>query len=160
MAILLLAAAPSRCRVLALKPAAEPAPAPCGRGRQRHRAAADGLPTPEQALSDKPLVSLAVLDDASDLGQFESKDPFKPIEKVSADGASARLRDVRLVTAGARRIGRRRGPQRPGRHSGSGGGGSGGGGGGGSDQRRPPRPGPDTPEQTTAAARRPRPRRS
>ena len=73
--------------VFALKPAEEPAPAPAA-STSAAAQSVDGLPSPEAALSDKPLVSLAVLDEPSDLGEFESKDPFKPIEKVSADGAS------------------------------------------------------------------------
>ena len=46
---------------------------------------AEGLPTPEQALQGggKPLVSLAVLDQPSDLASFDSKDPFKPLEKLA-----------------------------------------------------------------------------
>ena len=53
-------------------------------------ASADGLPSPEEALgaAGKPLVSLAVLDRPSDLDSFESKDPFEPIDQVSADGAT------------------------------------------------------------------------
>lgn len=75
--------------VLALKPAEEPPPAPAASTSPTATTAPAGLPSPEQALSDKPLVSLAVLDQPSDLGEFESKNPFKPIEQVSSGGASS-----------------------------------------------------------------------
>lgn len=51
---------------------------------------ADGLPSPQEALAgDKPLVSLAVLKDSSDLESFASKNPFKPIDQVSGAGATS-----------------------------------------------------------------------
>jgi len=74
--------------VVALKPAEAP-PAPPVASTNPAAQSVDGLPSPDQALSDKPLVSLAVLDEPSDLGEFESKDPFKPIDQVSSDGASS-----------------------------------------------------------------------
>jgi hypothetical protein len=61
---------------------------------------AEGLPTPEQALQagDKPLVSLAVLDQPSNLASFESKDPFKPLEKLD-NGLNAATGGNALATA-------------------------------------------------------------
>lgn len=51
---------------------------------------ADGLPSPKEALAgDKPLVSLAVLKQSSDLDSFASKNPFKPMEQVSTGGAAS-----------------------------------------------------------------------
>ncbi|MEJ7715458.1 MAG: hypothetical protein WKF40_07035 [Thermoleophilaceae bacterium] len=51
---------------------------------------ADGLPSPKEALAgDKPLVSLAVLKQSSDLDSFASKNPFKPMEQVSTGGAGS-----------------------------------------------------------------------
>ena len=51
---------------------------------------ADGLPSPKEALAgDKPLVSLAVLKQSSDLDSFASKNPFKPMEQVSTGGAES-----------------------------------------------------------------------
>ena len=84
-----------------LKPAAE-APAPVAAAPVTAAPGADGLPTPEQALQggDKPLVSLAVLDKPSNLASFESKDPFKPLQKLedgvpSTDGTAPRGRGRR-----------------------------------------------------------------
>ena len=88
VAVLLLVAA-IVLPVVALKPAEEPPPAPAVDAASAANQSVDGLPSPDQALSDKPLVSLAVLDEPSDLGEFESKDPFKPIDQVSSDGASS-----------------------------------------------------------------------
>lgn len=49
---------------------------------------ADGLPGPREALAtNKPLVTLAVLKQSSDLESFEAKNPFKPIDQVSTGGA-------------------------------------------------------------------------
>ncbi len=49
---------------------------------------AEGLPGPREALAtNKPLVSLAVLNQSSDLESFEAKNPFKPIDQVSTGGA-------------------------------------------------------------------------
>ncbi len=50
--------------------------------------AAAGLPGPREALAtNKPLVTLAVLKQSSDLESFEAKNPFKPIDQVSTGGA-------------------------------------------------------------------------
>jgi len=49
---------------------------------------AEGLPGPREALAtNKPLVTLAVLNESSDLESFEAKNPFKPIDQVSTGGA-------------------------------------------------------------------------
>ena len=82
VAILLIAALVA-VPTLMLKPAAS-APPPVAADPVTPAAGADGLPTPEQALqgSAKPLVSLAVLDEPSNLASFESKDPFQPLEKI------------------------------------------------------------------------------
>jgi hypothetical protein len=45
-----------------------------------------GLPSPQAALDGKPLVSLAVLDDPSNLEVFEPKDPFRPLPSLDGDG--------------------------------------------------------------------------
>lgn len=83
---LLLLAALVAVPVLMLKKAE---PAPVAAPASASAPAADGLPSPEEALSgDKPLVSLAVLNISSDLESFDSKDPFKPIDKVSTGGAT------------------------------------------------------------------------
>jgi len=87
VAVLLLVAA-IVLPVVALKPAEEPPPAPAVDAASAASQSVDGLPSPEQALSDKPLVSLAVLDQPSDLGEFESKNPFQPIEEVTDSGAT------------------------------------------------------------------------
>ena len=83
---LLLVAALIGVPALMLKPAKD-APAPIAAAPVAPAPGAEGLPTPEQALQagDKPLVSLAVLDQPSDLASFDSKDPFKPLQKL-ADG--------------------------------------------------------------------------
>jgi hypothetical protein len=87
VAVLLLVAAVA-LPLFALKSSAEPAVTPTA-GSASTAATPDGLPSPQQALSDKPLVTLAVLgDSSSDLEEFDSKDPFKPIDKVSSAGAS------------------------------------------------------------------------
>lgn len=74
--------------VVALKPAEEPEAPPVATTSGAATQSVDGLPSPDQALSDKPLVSLAVLDEPSDLGEFESKNPFQPIEEVASSGAT------------------------------------------------------------------------
>lgn len=83
-----------------------------------------GLPSPNQVLgSEKPLVTLAVLDQPSDLGEFDSKNPFKPIDQVDSGGASegeSPASPVEELTSGDAPA-----------SGGDGGGGSGGGGGGG-----------------------------
>jgi hypothetical protein len=91
---ILLAAALIGVPAFMLKPAAE-APAPVAVAPVTAPPGADGLPTPEQALqgSAKPLVTLAVLDEPSNLASFESKDPFKPLQKLenglpTADGTA------------------------------------------------------------------------
>jgi hypothetical protein len=81
---ILLAAALVGVPVFMLKPAEE-APAPVAVAPITAPAGAEGLPTPEQALkgSDKPLVTLAALEQPSNLASFKSKDPFKPLKKLS-----------------------------------------------------------------------------
>ena len=132
--------------VVALKPAEEP-PAPAVASTSNAATqSVDGLPSPEQALSDKPLVSLAVLDEPSDLGEFESKDPFKPIDQVSSDGASSSDETPTAPTIP--------GLPTPGGGSGEGGGSTGGGGGGGGDQPSAtpaPQPAPKQDGGTTPA---------
>jgi hypothetical protein len=75
---------------VALKSSSTPVAAPTPAATNASTQSVNGLPSPAQALSnaDKPLVSLAVLDQASDLGEFESKNPFKPLQKVSASGTT------------------------------------------------------------------------
>ncbi len=74
--------------VLMLKKA-EPVPAVSAPGAPTN-ASTGGLPNPRDALStNKPLVTLAVLDQPSDLESFEPKNPFKPIDQVSTAGAAA-----------------------------------------------------------------------
>lgn len=94
--------------------------------------AADGLPSPEQALSgEKPLVSLAVLDQSSNLQEFANKNPFKPLAKVSSDGASPAPTAPTAPTGGAGGTpggGGTLGGGSPGGSSGPPGGGGGGGG--------------------------------
>jgi len=84
-----------------LKPA-EDAPAPVAASPVTTAPGAEGLPTPEQALQagDKPLVSLAVLDKPSNLASFESKDPFKPLEKLDDGLASAGAATAATASAG------------------------------------------------------------
>ena len=148
VAILLLAAAVA-LPLLALKSSSEPVAPPVQGAAAGNTAPAGGLPTPQQALSDKPLVSLAVLEGDSNLDQFESKDPFKPIEQVSADGASSGGSSdaVQSNTAASGGSGGGSGSSGgSGSDTGSGGGGSTGGGGGGSDQQQTTTPkGNDTP---------------
>jgi hypothetical protein len=84
--------------VLLLKPASDQAVPATGAaatttpGAATSPATVNGLPGPAQALAgDRPLVSLAALDKASDLESFDAKNPFKPLEslaKVSPDGSS------------------------------------------------------------------------
>ena len=85
-----------------LKPAAD-APAPVAATPVTPAPGAAGLPTPEQALQagDKPLVSLAVLDKPSNLASFESKDPFKPLEKLDDGLASAGSATAAAASTGA-----------------------------------------------------------
>lgn len=45
-----------------------------------------GLPGPAEALEGKPLVSLAVLNRPSDLENFDTKNPFKPLEELDMTG--------------------------------------------------------------------------
>ena len=53
-------------------------------------AAAAGLPTPQQVLSsDKPLVSLAVLEDPSNLNTFKERNPFKPLQKLASSSSDS-----------------------------------------------------------------------
>ncbi|HYI37278.1 MAG TPA: hypothetical protein VEX39_11760 [Thermoleophilaceae bacterium] len=140
VAILLLAAAVA-LPLLALKSSSEPVAPPVQGAAAGNTAPAGGLPTPQQALSDKPLVSLAVLEGDSNLDQFESKDPFKPIEQVSADGASSGGSSDAVPSNTAASGG-------PGGGSGSSGGadtGSGGSGGGGDQQQTTTPKGNDTP---------------
>ncbi len=97
--------------------------------------AADGLPSPREALAgDKPLVSLAVLKQSSDLESFASKNPFKPIDQVSTSGAASTPAPAAPVggssPAGVTPIGGSPGGGTPAGGS-SGGGGSGGGNSGG-----------------------------
>jgi len=101
---ILLAAAVVGVPALMLKPA--PAAAPVAAQPATPAPGADGLPTPEQVLEGggKPLVSLAVLDEPSNLASFESKDPFKPLEKIGdvlpGDGDAAALADGKSAPTG------------------------------------------------------------
>lgn len=75
--------------VLMLKKA-EPVPPAASAPGVSANASVSGLPSPQQALNtDKPLVTLAVLDQPSDLDSFEPKNPFKPIDQVSTEGAGS-----------------------------------------------------------------------
>lgn len=76
---------------VALKSSSTPVAAPSPGAANASTQSVNGLPSPAQALSnaDKPLVSLAVLDQASNLDQFGSKNPFKPLTKVSTAGATS-----------------------------------------------------------------------
>ena len=103
---ILLAAALIGVPAFMLKPAAE-APAPVAAAPITAPAGAEGLPTPEQALkgSDKPLVTLAVLDKPSNLASFESKNPFKPLQKLedglpSTDGSALAAATDETATSG------------------------------------------------------------
>lgn len=98
---ILLVAALIGVPALLLKPA-EDAPAPVASAPVTAAPGAEGLPTPEQALQagDKPLVSLAVLDKPSNLASFESKDPFKPLEKID-DGSLASAGAAQAAAASA-----------------------------------------------------------
>jgi hypothetical protein len=126
--------------LLALKSSSEPAATP----QAAAPATPAGLPSPQQALSDKPLVSLAVLEGStSNLDEFESKNPFKPLDTVSSDGAGSDTPSATPDnTAGS------------GTATGGGGstggtdtGGSTGGGGGGGGQQQTPAPDTQSPKQ-------------
>lgn len=77
--------------VVALKPSEEPAPATPPATASVANQTVDGLPSPQQALdgNDKPLVSLAVLNEASDLDEFGSKNPFKPMDDLAKSNGDA-----------------------------------------------------------------------
>lgn len=125
---------------VALKSSSTPAAAPAPVASNAATQSVNGLPSPAQALNsaDKPLVSLAVLDQASDLDQFGSKNPFKPLEKVSTTGSSdsgsgSSSGATAPASSGAGATGDSTGGSSTGGGSTGGGGGSTGGGTGGGD---------------------------
>ncbi len=123
---LILIAALIAVPVFLLKSAEAPAPVTAAGPPVAVRA--DGLPTPQQVLSsDKPLVSLAVLDTPSDLDSFASRNPFKPLDAVSKTGVTA----SQATGSGSASPGSPGSPGSPAAAAGLGGGGTGGPGGGG-----------------------------
>lgn len=85
VAILLLAALIA-VPVLMLEPAEEAAPLAPAAAVVDTTSPVAGLPGPTEALAEKPLVSLAVLKQPSDLENFDSKNPFKPLEQLAEEG--------------------------------------------------------------------------
>lgn len=52
----------------------------------------DGLPAPDEALDERPLVTMATLRSPSKLESFDSRNPFQPLkglEEIAADGDAA-----------------------------------------------------------------------
>jgi hypothetical protein len=112
--------------------------------------APDGLPDPAQVLgAEKPLVTLAVLDEPSNLGEFDSRNPFKPIDQVSDSGATADSTESPAEVASSDDAASG-GSGSSGGSGGSTGGSTGGSGGsdGGSDQQQTTTP-TETPKQNT-----------
>jgi len=87
VAILLLAALIA-VPLFLLEPAEEAAPLAPATAVDTAAPAA-GLPGPTEALAEKPLVSLAVLKRPSDLENFESRNPFKPLEQLADEGPAS-----------------------------------------------------------------------
>ncbi len=140
--------------VLMLKPAAAPTPQPTPGAVSANPAGAEGLPSPAEALKgDKPLVSLAVLAAPSNLGSFDSRNPFKPLKTLASVGATP-AQGLGGVPAGGGSGGGGGGsiPAPAGGGSGTTGGGGGGGaptGGGSPDAGTPPaqQPSPAQPQK-------------
>lgn len=122
--------------VLMLKPAESAPGAAAAPAAGAASSGVAGVPGPEEALAaDKPLVSLAALDQPSDLKSFNSKNPFKPLESLASKAAKTDLASTGGAASGTSSTG----------GSGSGSGGSGGNTGGSSPSPVTPAPTPESP---------------